>query len=112
MTYREKYKLLYSFTNVTIGQSGSTGSTTFDVSPYTTKSAYGYIGVTQNASGSVVVSGSFDGTNWYSFQSGSINSGSITTKTFTDAIRYVQVYLYNNVTGSAISGSGYLAVIV
>jgi hypothetical protein len=104
-----QFNLLYSFNNVTIGASGSTGSTAIDVSRYATKSAYGYIGTTQVASGSLVVSGSIDGTNYYSLQSGSSNSGSLITKTFTDAVRTVKVYLYNNVTGSVISGSVFLA---
>ncbi len=108
-TYPEKFKLLFSYVNQSIGASGSSGSGTIDISPYSTKSAYGYIGTTQNATGSLVVSGSIDGTNFYSIQSGSVTSGSITTKTFTDATRSVQVYLYNSVTGSAISGSVYLA---
>ena len=95
---------LYTFNNVTIGATGSTGSGTLDVSHYTTKSVYGYIGTTQNASGSLVVSGSFDGANYFQLKSGSFNSGSLSYFTFFEAVPLMQVFLYNS-SASVISGS-------
>jgi hypothetical protein len=99
---------LYGFNNLTIDASSSTGSSNFDVSSYGTKSAYAYIGVTQDASGSLVVSGSPNGTNYFQLRSGSFNSGSLFWFTIYDAIKNISVNLYNSVTGSAISGSLFL----
>lgn len=105
-----KYKLLYSSVNGTVAASSGITSGNYNVFPYTTKSVYAYIGTTQNATGSLVVSGSFDGTNYYTLRSGSFSSGSLTWFTIFDAVSQVSVNLYNQVTGSAISGSIYLAV--
>lgn len=109
-SYPINFSASYEAYNFTLGATGSTGSGNLDVSPYTTKSAYAYIHTTQNASGSLVVSGSLDasGTNYFTIRSGSFNSGSLQWFTFYDAIKYVSVNLYNQVSGSAISGSLYL----
>ncbi len=103
-------KLLYNFDNVPINATGSTGSGNFDVSNFYTKSAYAYIGTQTAASGSLIISGSFDRVHYYTFLSGSFLSGSVSYYTFTDAIPFISVNLYNHVTGSAISGSLFLDV--
>ena len=101
---------LYTFYNVSIGASGSTGSSTgVDVSTYSVKSIYAFIGTTQNASGSLVVSGSFDKTNYFQLKSGSLASGSLSYFTFFDGVQLIKPYLYNSAT-TAISGS--LSVVV
>ncbi len=99
-------KNLYSFTNLTIASGSNTGST-LDVSPYTRKQYYAYIGTTQNASGSLVISGSPDGTTFFQYSSGTFNSGSMYVTGSTDLMQTVQVSL-RNLTTAAISGSIYV----
>jgi len=100
---------LYSAFNFALGATGSTGSGNFNVTQYSGKSAYAFIGTTQNASGSLIVSGSFDGgTNYFQFRSGSFGSGSLQWFTFFDGVTHISVNLFNQVTGSAVSGSLYL----
>ena len=99
-------KTLYAFNNVPISSTGSTGSGEIDVTPHNTKSAYAYISGSA-VSGSLIVSGSFDRTNWYTWKSGSFNSGSISYFTFTDAIPLITVNIHNHYTGS-VSGSLWL----
>lgn len=61
-------------------------------------------------SGSLRVSGSFDGTNMIYVYTGSVflsgSQGQYTT--ITDAFPYMQIYLFNEYTGSSISGSLFL----
>ena len=96
---------LYSFFNVTVGASGSTGSGNLNVSNYKTKSIYAFIHTTQNASGSLIISGSFNRTNFFEMESGSFNSGSLSWYTITDVVPIIQCSVRNYVTGSAVSGS-------
>jgi len=98
---------LYSAFNFALGATGSTGSGNFNVSQYSGKSAYAYLH-TATTSGSLIVSGSFDGTNYFQFRSGSFVNGSLQWFTFFDAVPNISVNLFNQVTGSAISGSLYL----
>jgi len=100
---------LYGFNNVPVASTGSTGSGIINVSQYYTKSAYAYIS-SATRSGSLIVSGSFDRTNWFTWKSGSFNSGAISYFTFTDAIPLVTVNIHNHYTGSAVSGSAWLVV--
>jgi hypothetical protein len=102
-----KTTLLYSVNNLTIGKTGSKVSGLLDVSPYYTKAFAYYLGVTQSASGSFTVSGSFDGSNYFNVTGSAdfFDSGSfayiVTTVPFTS----VQVALKNVGTGSSVSGS-------
>jgi len=103
-------KTLYGFNNVPISATGSTGSGNINVSPYNTKSVYGYITVTgSSSSGSLTVSGSFDNTAWFKLTgSNYFSSGSLNYITFTDAVPTIRVDLRNDYTGSSVSGSLYL----
>lgn len=97
---------LYASNNSNITAGGGKTSGNLDVSGYSTKSIYGYLYPETSCSGSLVVSGSFDGTNYYSFRdSGVFNSGSLMWFTIVDALPNLSANLYNSVTGSAVSGS-------
>ena len=109
----QKYfaQTIYGFHNVPISNTGSTGSPILNVDNAYVKSVYAYIGKTQNASGSLKVSGSFDGTNYFEMKNNSnFNSGSLTWFSFPDAVPRITTHLTNLVTGSAISGSMYVVV--
>ena len=102
-------KTLYSFNNVPIGATGSTGSEEINVTSYYTKTAYGFISGS-SLSGSLTISGSFDNTNWFKITgSGVFNSAtSVGYVTLTEPVTSIKISLYNNYTGSAVSGSLYL----
>ena len=106
--------VLYGFNNVTITSGAAstnspTGSALIDVSNYSVKTAYAYLFSTTNCSGSFIISGSFDGTNLFQIRSGSFNSGSLIWFTIRDVVPKISLHLYNSWTGSAVSGSMYLA---
>jgi hypothetical protein len=103
-------KTLYSTNNVTIGITGSIVSSAFDVSPYSVKSIYAYLYPTTQSSGSLVVSGSFDRTNYYQLKSGSFNSGSLSYFTFFDSVPLIKVSLISNNAAAAVSGSLFIVV--
>jgi len=101
-------KTLYSFHNVPVTVSGSTGSGDIDVSQYYTKTTYAYISGSTR-SGSLTISGSFDATNWFKLTgSTNFNSGTLNYITMTDAIPTMRVHLGATYTGSAVSGSLFL----
>ena len=103
--------LLYSFYNfgIATGSYLSTGSPTLDLTSYTTKSVFAYIGTALSASGSLKISGSFDRTNWFLYTSSGFHSGSLQRCIFTDPVPFAGFYLViGEVTGSTCSGSLYV----
>jgi len=108
--YNPKYISLYQIYNSSLGNtSNPTGSPLINVSNYNTKSVFAFLHTTQNVSGSLVVSGSFDGTNTFLLRSGSFNSGSFIYFTFYDAVPWISVWLNHSGSGLANSGSLYLS---
>ena len=103
-------KALFTSDNVTIGITGSLVSGIIDVSNYSVKSVYAYLGMSTWASGSLVVSGSFDRVHYYQLKSGSFTSGSLSYFTFFDSVPLINVCLYSTNNASAISGSLFLVV--
>ncbi len=102
-------KSLYSAFNASVGKTGSLTSGTLDVSTYPTKTFATYIGKLIDATGSHVLSGSFDGTNYFSITgSSAVSSGSLIYFTITDIFKSVQYTLKNLDPGVAISGSLYV----
>ena len=102
---------LYSFATYGINTSSfaMTGSPTLDFNNYATKYITAYIHPWRASSGSIIISGSWDGTNWYNFTSSSIASGSLYQYTFTDVLPYIQVYFRTAATGSSVcTGSLYV----
>lgn len=108
----DNIKSLYTLSNKTIGANLQTGSSSIDVSGYGIKTIFGYIHTTQDASGSLVVSGSFDNVTYFQYKTSAVfNSGSTgSTINIEEALPYISVHLKNSVTGSAVSGSLYLSV--
>jgi hypothetical protein len=102
---------VYSASAFTLNPTGSTGSGLLDVRKYKTKTGFCNIYPSINGSGSLSISGSFDGTNMFYIYTGSVlNSGSTGQySTVTDAIPFISVYLNNSNTGSQISGSLFLS---
>ena len=109
-------KLLYSAFNFTITTGASaannaTGSPILDVSQYTTKSAHAFLNLTPNAAqGALIVSGSFDGTNWFTLRSGSFLTGSLHWFTFFDAVPKIQAVLVVSAITSSAFATGSLYV--
>jgi hypothetical protein len=112
MSYANKLQVnaIYSAPSFVLGASGSTGSGLINVTRFKTKTACANIYPSLLGSGSLRVSGSFDGTNMIYVYTGSVflsgSQGQYTT--ITDAFPYMQIYLFNEYTGSSISGSLYL----
>lgn len=102
--------LLYSSYNTAIGKTGSLVTGRLDVASFSKIVFATYIGTIQEASGSLTVSGSFDGTNYFNVtgSAGFFNSGSMAYINFLAPLKSVQVALKNVGTGSAISGSLYI----
>ncbi len=116
-THRVKeseFALAYSAPNFillsgsTVSTRSSTGSSQIDVSSFKTNNVCAYINPVQDASGSITVSGSPDGTNFYNIYSLTFNSGSFTGSNIGDSYSKVSVYLTNLVQDSSITGSLWL----
>jgi hypothetical protein len=109
-------KLLYSAYNfaITTGASAAnnaTGSPVLDVSQYITKSVHTFLNLTPTAaSAALIISGSFDGTNWFVLRSGSFLTGSLNWFTFYDAVPKIQACIViSGITGSnTVTGSLYV----
>jgi hypothetical protein len=100
---------LFDLTNFTIGAGLQTGSASIAVTSYDQKLVVAILSGSVDCSGSIVVSGSADGSNWFQYSESSLfASGSGLTASVNVPLKYIEACLKNYTTGSAVSGSLWL----
>lgn len=98
----------YSATDFILGAGLQTGSPILDVKNFGTVTVFGYIGML-NGSGSLIVSGSFDGSTLYPVVTGSVFKSGSDMITITDSIPFLAGYLLS-ATAVSLTGSLYISV--
>jgi hypothetical protein len=98
----------YSAKDFILGAGEQTGSPILDVKNFGTVTVFGHIGML-NGSGSLIVSGSFDGSTLYPVVTGSVFKSGSDMITITDAVPFMAGYLLS-ATAVSLTGSLFVSV--